>query len=299
MPTNSGAGLNDTVNRLKGILSEQAQPTVSPESPEVAAETVETEAETQAQPSDTEPKSRRVKAKLADRDVEFEVLTDDVDLDLIPKGLMMEADYRKKTMELADQRKAFEAEQSKLNDKIKDLEDTLSLDIEDLESPEMLELKEYDAEAYLKKYEAAKKKADKLQKYRQDMADKQAKERQKRIEAEVSKWSEIVPEWLDQDAMKSDLNMIANTLKNVGYSDAEMGDMYDHRLVGLLRKATLYDQLSSKSLEEKKVKSAPKSSKPESKTAFEDERTAYQKQMEKLKKTGKMRDAQAALKQFL
>jgi len=295
MSTSDGT-LNEAVSRLKGILSEpDEQPTDKPvnDDAEEQAANIKTEADTPT--SDTEPKSRRVKAKLADRDVEFEVLTEGIDLDLIPKGLMMEADYRRKTMELAEQRKTFESEQTKFDDKIRDLEEALALDIEDLESPEMLELKADDDPEYWKKYDKADKRSKRLQKHRQDKQTKQ----QKWLDSEFQKLKDSTPDWLDESVMKKDFDLVADTLRTSGFKDDEMMNVFDSRLFPLIKKAALHDQMSKADLKDKRVKQAPKSTRPESMASHEEARTQLNDSMEKLKKTGKLRDAQAVIKQFL
>ena len=296
MSTDTGTSVDSAVTKLRGMLSEPEQPTDTQE--QQPAKKSQDEVETLEQ-SDTEPKSRRFKAKLDDRDIEFEVLTDDVDLDLLPKGLMMESDYRQKTMSLSEERKAFAAEQAKLAEKVKDLEDTLQLDLDDLESPEMQELREYDPDAYLKKYEQAKRKAEKLDKYRKEVAEKKAKDKQAKIDSEFAKWPELVPEWLDQDVMKADVEKAVKTLRDVGFKDDEMADYYDARLMAVFRKAAMYDEMSTKSLETKKAKSVQKSSNPASAEALRDVQSDHSKAVARLKKSGKLSDAQEALKAFL
>ena len=145
----SGASINEAASKIKGILSEPPQPTDSPKQ-ETNPGPLSTETKPDPQPkkqaevSDTEVKSRRRKAKLGDKEIEFDVITEDVDLDLIPKGLMMENDYRQKTMSLADERKAFESSKSEFDAALAELQDMVVVNANALESDEMKELKELD-----------------------------------------------------------------------------------------------------------------------------------------------------------
>jgi len=294
MTTGDGSSIETAVQKLSGLLSEQS-PTDSHEAPTAPAS--QEDAETLQ--SDTEQNSRRVNAKFGDIDVEFEVLTEGVDLDLIPKGLMMESDYRKKTMSLAEERKAFAEQQSKFDEKVKDLELSLQMDVDDLSSPEFIELKEIDPEAYLSKFETAQKKSEKLKKYRADVEKRKQEEKQKKINEQFAKWSEAVPEWLDSEVMEKDVKNTVKTLRDAGFDDDEMKDFYDHRLMAVFRKAALYDQVKSTSAKAKQKASAPKSTAPAAKLDVNESRQEFNKSLNSLKTSGRMSDAQAAIKKLL
>lgn len=297
MSTGDGTSVNAAAQKLRGILSEQTQPTDSPQAPEEAAETSTAEAETPA--GDTETNPRRVKAKLDDIDVEFEILTEGVNPELIPKGLMMESDYRKKTMSLAEERKALEAEKGKIAEKMSDLEAVLSIELDALNGEEGEELKKYDPEEYLKRVDAAQKKHDRLSKYKAEKAESKAAKKQKRIDENVSKWAEAVPEWLDQDVMKKDLEESANMLIDAGYTKEELSEFYDYRLMGVLRKAAMFDKMKKSDVSSKKVKTPPKSLSGGAKNITANPREEFERKKSALKSSGKLKDAQEALKLML
>ena len=298
---NGGASINDAVNKLKSILAEPSEPTQQENAqPEAKQEPInESQAqETQPSVSDTKAPSRRRKAKLGDREIEFEVLTEDVDLDLIPKGLMMENDYRQKTMSLSDERKAFEAKKSEFDTALADLQDMVMMKADQLESDEMKELKELDPDQYWKKFEDVKSQAEKLKAFK-DKRDAELLEQQNSlVQSELAKYTDIIPEWLDDSVKAKDVQSMVSFLSKSGFSEQEIGGLYDSRMMSVVRKAALYDQLSSKNLESKRVQSPPKSSKPASTTQAQ-EKTAKQKSFDRLKKTGKMSDAQAAIKNLI
>lgn len=297
MSTSDGTSVNEASKKLSGILSEQSQPTDTPQGAEVQAEASEAEAETLQ--SDTKTDPRRVKAKLDDMDIEIQILTEGIDPELVPKGLMMESDYRKKTMSLAEERKQFQAEQSKLSEKISDLDAVLSLELEALNGEEGEELKKYDPEEYLKRVDLAQKKHDKLSKYKAEQAEKKTAEKQKRIQENVDKWSEAVPEWLDSDIRNKELEESANMLIEAGYSQDELGEFYDYRLMGILRKAAKFDKMQKTDMSQKRVKTPPKSTAPASRNIAVNTREEFDKKKQALTKSGKMKDAQAALKMML
>lgn len=298
-----GASVSGAAEKLKGILAEPSEPTQPQgESPKQASQpepiNEQRVQETQQNVSDTEAPSRRRKAKLGDREIEFEVLTDDVDLDLIPKGLMMENDYRQKTMSLSDEKKAFDAQKSEFDAKLAELTDMVMFGADNLESDEMKELKEVDPNSYWEKFDEVKSKAEKLKAYK-DARDKELMtQQQKAVEAEVAKYTQLIPEWLDETQKTKDVEKMVSFLGNSGFTEQEVGSIYDARIMSIVRKAALYDEISSQNIEAKRVQSVPKSSRPSS-TTQKAEKTAQQKSMERLRQTGKLDDASAAIRNLL
>jgi hypothetical protein len=296
-----GASISEAVSKLKGILAEPSEPTTEQNAqPEAKQEQINQakEPETQSKTSDTEAPSRRRKAKLGDREIEFEVLTDDVDLDLIPKGLMMESDYRQKTMSLADERKAFEANKSEFDTKLAELQDLVLMEADNLESEEMKQLKEYDPDQYWKQFDQLKGKAERLKEYKSKRDAELLEQQQKLFEAETAKYTQLIPEWLDESVKQSDAKMIIDSLSKIGFSQDEIGGLYDSRMIAIARKAALYDQIQKQNIEAKRVKPVPKSSKPAATTEAA-EKTHGQKSMDRLRKTGKLGDAQAAIRNLI
>lgn len=278
-------------DRLRSFLGADEPTETKGEAP---VKTKTEEAETPK--GDTKPDSRRVKAKLADRDVEFEVLTDDVDLDLIPKGLMMEADYCKKITEVAEKRKALEAKEAEIASQLQEIESMLYGEAQYLDSDEMKELQEHDPEEYYRQRTKFDNKLKKVKDHKEKL-EKEFRQKQEQImQAERAKWKEVVPEWLDENKMNDDLKKMSQTLSQAGFSDQDMGAIYDHRLIQLIRKASLYDELKSKPLESKRERQPPRSQRA---GGGEPQPAKQNTARERLKKTGRRDDAQAAIKQYL
>lgn len=288
----------DVQERISAILS--GTPPESTAKAEKAEEPVKpSEESTETPQGDTEKPNRRRKMKLGDHEFEIDILTDDESLiDLVPKGLQMEADYTKKTMKLAEDRKAVEAELGKFREKVTDLEQALELDIQDLESAEMKELREYDPDAFLRKVDKAKAKEKKLNKYKQELFERDQKSMQEKAKAEIDLWEQAIPDWLDGEVKSKELKMISKSLQDAGFKDEELQLMFDHRLIKQLRKAALYDQIKAQKIEPvKKEKTPPKtapSSAPQSPSQGE-----YQKARAQLKKTGRREDAVSVIDKIL
>lgn len=296
-----GANINSAVEKLKGILSEPSTPTDAQAQPQQQASQPEPESqatEPETLQSDTEAPSRRRKAKLGEREIELDILTEDVDPDEVVKGLMMESDYRKKTMSLADERKAFESKKGEFDTKLAELTDVVMMQAKDLDSPEMKELKEADPDSYWREFEKVQGNAEKLKAFKESRDKELLEAQQKQFDAETARYTDIIPEWLDSEAKSKDIGKMAEFLTKTGLNEQEIGSIYDARYMSIIRKAMLFDEISSKKLDDKRVKQAPKSSSPGSSTKTTD-MTASQKRRAQLKKTGKINDAQAAIKDIL
>jgi hypothetical protein len=296
-----GATVEGAAKKIASLFSEPKKPTEPTGSETPKNEAVEAQADTKTDEAetpkgDTETNSRIVKAKLDDFDIELQVLTDGVDLDLIPKGLMMEADYRKKTTEVANRRKQLEEEESKLQEQLKDLETMLHGERLELGSPEMLELKQDDPAEYLKRVEKFENKSKKAKQYKEQTQKKLLDKQNEIIKKEIESYPEVIPEWHDEKVRDKDFKEMAGYLKGLGFSDDELGSIYDRRLVKAFREAAKYNSLKSAQIEHKRVKTAPKTQRP---GTAEKEPLKTNSARDRLKKSGKIQDAQQALKAFL
>lgn len=298
-----GTTVQEAAKKISGILSDRPQEATT-DSPQKAEEPVNsTQEEVETPQGDTEPKPRVLKTKLGEREIEYQILSDiaDDEADQLRLGSMMEQDYRRKTMSVAEKEKALKARSEKLDSSIAELEGVLSFESSWLEGDEAKELREDDPDAYLKKIESIKGKAQKYQSYKTQQQEKAAEKYKSQVEAEIKKYSEAIPEWLDETSRNDDLVKIESSLKKAGFDDQFIGTVWgtDHRFMTLLRKAALFEDIQNKSLESKRVKAVPKSVKPASSNGVLPEKTARQAKIETAKKTGKIRDAQAAIKEIL
>ena len=129
----------------------------------------------------------------------------------------------------------------------------------------------------------------------QQQAEVQRQEQQKKIVAlEQEKLSQLVPEWLSPDFQKS----VIDYAKEQGYDDSALNTISTARDIAMLNKARLYDELVSKKATVKKkrqpiVKKKVKASSPA--TAQTRKARAVKEQRQKLKRSGKVEDAAAAL----
>ena len=154
------------------------------------------------------------------------------------------------------------------------------------------------AELTEKKEQLAQVRAEQERIAQQQQADRQ-QEMARLVQQEATKLSQVLPEFSDPTKGEQIRNEIRNYGKSVGFSDNELSQVYDSRHVLMLHKAMMYDKLQkSKPAVNKKVAQAPKMVKSGTKVK-EGNRDIRKQQLNKLKQTGKVRDAAALFENFI
>src|SRR5210317_2098485 len=227
----------------------------------------------------------------------------EVTLEELMQGYQLGADYTKKTQEVAEQRKAVEAE-AKAVQEAKQVRDTYAQRLQAIEqfltsgqdSPEDLAvMKENDPIGYAVKVAELTEKKEQLAQVRaeqQRIAQQQQAEHQQtmaqRVQQEAQKLSQVLPEFSDPTKGEQIRNEIRNYGKSIGFTDQELSQVYDSRHVLMLHKAMMYDKLQkSKPAVNKKVAQAPKMVKSGTKVK-EGNRDVRKQQLNKLKQSGKV-----------
>lgn len=221
------------------------------------------------------------------------------------KNGLRQADYTRKTMELADTRKAADAETQKAQQERATYAQNLSKMAAQLEGAinqqaqiDWNKLLEADPVEYLKQQHLYNQRQAALQ---ANHAEQQKVQKQFQAEAVQAKQTRLVteqqellaklPAWKDTAKAVTEQKAIREFLKEQGYADAEL-DIQDHRAVLLSRKAMLYDQMMNKAkAAAKKVENLPtRVAKPgvSSEASGLDGRT---KAMQRLTKSGSVEDA--------
>ena len=292
-PTPTGAtNVDGASERIRSALfgSEPKQPPVEEQSvkTENEAEVVET-----ADTGDTEPTEAKYKVKVDGEELE-------VTLDELQKGYMMGKDYTRKTMSLAEQRKQVEAKVAEIDASLEEAKSVIDLELEWFESEEAKELRQYDPDEYLKRFEKIKGKADKFQKLKAKRETEIAAVRQDQLKKEQELLRQKIPDWLDEATVQREYPKLVESMKSIGFGEDELTGISDHRMMVLARKAMMYDQIMSQDITGKKVKAAPKSASPGTpKTAAEVSDRKVKELREKVRQSGDMRQAAAAIKSML
>ena len=312
-PEGSGEiGVNEAADRFLSLMD---VPEDSQEQPEVEQEEeVELEAESEESEEDYEEQEEvedepeehpryRVKAAGEEKEVTLEELI---------KGYQLGADYTKKTTEVAEQRKVIEAERQAIQEakqlreayaqRLQLVEQFLSTPEEDIEH-----LKESDPIGYAVKVAEQTQKEKQLQAVRAEQAKlaeqqqfEQAQSLRNHLAAESEKIAAIIPEYADKEKGAKVRQEIRDYAKSIGWTDQELGSVYDSRAVLSLYEGMQYRKLmQNKPAVTKKVAEAPKMVKPGTTKAQTSEREQMKKDKARLRESGKVRDAAAIFERFL
>jgi hypothetical protein len=146
-----------------------------------------------------------------------------------------------------------------------------------------------------------RKRAENLQQIQEETRANQMQEFQKYIQEQQNKVAQLIPEFNDPakaSKIKSDMR---NYLTKLGYKDQEINSVYDSRQVVLIKDAMAYDKLKKSNVKvTKKVAQAPKVVKPGvAKTKADEARRQRQEKLNRLKKSGRVKDAAKLFKDFL
>jgi hypothetical protein len=276
---------------------------------QTANESAEESEDNSAEYSDEEvqeeqPKTR-YRAKVDGEEVE-------VELDELINGYQRTADYTKKSQALAEQRKAIEAERIHL-EQVKQERQAYAQKLQALnqflgqqnQGENLDALKEVDPIGYAVKVAERSERDKQLAIVRaeqnriaQQQQVEQQQSLQKHIASEAEKLNASIPELATPkgDEVRKQIREYA---KSQGWSDQELSSVYDHRAVLTLYKAMKFEQLQKSKPEiQKKVQQAPKMLK--SGTSTPNTQSQQEKQvMQRLRQSGKVRDAAAAFERFL
>lgn len=223
------------------------------------------------------------------------------------------ADYTKKSQQVSEQRKALEAESAAIQE-AKQLRNEYAQRLQAMQ--QMLQaqqpeddldyLQENDPIGYAVKVAdmtRREKQMNAIEYERQRIAQQQQAEvsehQRRHVAAEADKVTELIPEYSDAKkgaTLRQELRAYA---KSIGYTDEEIGAVYDARTVKALYDAMQYQKLvESKPGVSKKVQSAPKMIKSGTSTNKTTTTESQKRQFNKLKTTGKVRDAANLFEKF-
>lgn len=233
------------------------------------------------------------------------------------KSFQLESHLNQKLMTHADEKKAFETERARLGQESQQK-------LQQLDAAVLIGKRLLDGEIANTDWQALQT-SDPLtfnQKYvemqqRQQMingiADQLGQERQKQQEGEAAKFNAYrteqaklldskIPEWSDASTKtKQVAEMTATLLESYGITEKELKSQVDHRLILIARDAAKYQQLQKeRPAVLKKITATPKLLKPgaQQSKATQDALVA-RKQTERLRSTGKVKDAVPNLKRLL
>lgn len=181
-----------------------------------------------------------------------------VTLDEALKGYQRDADYRKKTMTLAEERKAIQAEKNRIGELVQSVDSFIK---NEQDSIDWEALKQDNPEQYIAKKEALQK----AEQVKQDAIEEQKRFYQETISKETSALVEAMggDDIWSQEQRNTDMKLASDYLKGMGVSEKDVEGITDHRLWMIIfdaAKAQKFKKTEAKVKEQ--VRKAPKSVKP-------------------------------------
>lgn len=327
--TNPQAEVGDVLSRLKEKLSGQADaerrpaPALKPEAQQVAEQdddAHEAESEADEYEDDESAPAEHETHEAEDDDEGEEPETDNLAEVELPGGkkakipaaiyeqirpaLMMQADYTRKTQEVAEVRKAAETERAQARQHreqyqqgLQLAEMALQMAIPQPPSDALLDDDPYEYQRQQIRHQRALEQFKAVQAEQQRVAQHNAHEEQRAMAQALqqahAKLPEVIPEWRDASRAQKEKQAVAEYLQANGYAPEEIATASDPRAVAISRKAMLYDRLMAKKASAQPV--APVTQKPgPSRKPSQD--SAAVRSRRKLKQTGRMDDGFAAFK---
>ena len=233
-----------------------------------------------------------------------------VTLDELQKGYSRTQDYTRKTQQIAEVRKQVEQETQAvraergqyaqllgaLQAQLQASEPQVDLDRLYNEDPiEWVRQKEVLRERQEKAYAIQ---AEQQRLYQLSQQEQQ-QSMQQHLESQKDALLAALPEWKDPKKAKLEKAMLIESAKSAGFSDEDLKSVYDHRLVLLLRKAALFDQMVSKRQGIKPVvNNGPRPAKPGA-AGRVSTTTESVRAKQRLAKTGRIDDAASAIELLL
>ena len=225
----------------------------------------------------------------------------DVTLDELTNGYSRDADYRRKTEDLALDKKQFQAESEKqrqdYSTKLGELNQMMSVAQQQLNaeinSADLEKLYEEDPTEAARIEHRLKKKQEKLDLAMQKTQSEQKKQFDGFLQDQQRKLVQKMPEFSNPDKASQLKTSMKSTLNSYGFNDQEIAQVYDHRIVMLVN-----DAMKFRSMQKAKPNMAKKISKPGrvfssgvKKDKAEINLTKRKEKLSRLKKTGNIKDA--------
>ena len=233
-----------------------------------------------------------------------------VTLDELQKGYSRTQDYTRKTQQIAEVRKQVEQETHAVRAEREQYAQLLGALQTQLQSSEpqidLERLYHEDPIEWVRQKEVMRERQEKLgaiQSEQQRLYQVSQYEQQRAMEAQLASQQEALlaalPDWKDPKKAKAEKALVIESAKAAGFTDEDLKSVYDHRLVLLLRKAALFDQMVSKRQGIKPVvNNGPRTAKPGA-AGRVSTTTEGMRAKQRLAKTGRIDDATSAIELLL
>lgn len=233
-----------------------------------------------------------------------------VTLEELQNGYSRTQDYTRKTQQIAEVRKQVEQETQAVRAERQQYAQLLGALQAQLQATEpqvdLDRLYHEDPIEWVRQKEVMRERQEKayaIQAEQQRLAQLSQYEQQRAMEETLSSQKDALlaalPEWRDPKKAQAEKALVVESAKAAGFSEEDLKSVYDHRLVLLLRKAGLYDQMVSKRQGIKPVvNNGPRPAKPGA-AGRVSTTTESTRAKQRLAKTGRIDDAVSAIELLL
>jgi len=234
-----------------------------------------------------------------------------VTLDELQQGYSRTQDYTRKTQQIAEVRKQVEQESQAIRAEraqYAQLLGALEQQVQQAAAPQIDwdRLYQEDPIEWVRQKELVRENQAKyaaIQSEQQRLAEisnyEQAQSMQAFLAQEQDKLMEVLPEWKDPVKAKAEKALLIEFGQKAGFQPDELKNIFDHRVVSVLRKAALYEQMMSKRGNIKPVtNNGPRPAKPGAagRVSTTSESTRAK---QRLAKSGRVQDAVSAIELLL
>lgn len=227
-------------------------------------------------------------------------------------GYQRQADYSRKTQELAEQRRAFYAEASQIQQEraqysvlLNSLQNQLRQEMQ--QEPDWNRLKAEDPLEYTIQREEWRERQEKLQAIQAEYGRlSQVQQREQvmalaqTVKQEQAQLYDKMPDWKDQKKWDATRKQLREYGEELGFSQEELSQAYDHRAVLALYKAMQYDRMVGRKGKPVPVeRRGPRPMTPGPAPTKSRRVTEMSRAKQRLAKTGSVRDAAAVFEKLL
>lgn len=262
--------------------------------------------------SDDETDEKAAEAKPDETVVTLEIEGQEVSFtkEELKAGVLRQADYTRKTQALAEERKQFQSVVQQAQEQEKVYSQLLPVMVQRMQQympqPPRPDLIDADPVAYMKQKELYERELGDFQAAQaemQRMSQKSQVEQEKQLQAVLAQNAqmlpELIPEWKEAKNYERDRNRLRDYLKSRNFSDQEIDQAYDARIVALAYDAMRWRELkNSKPKQSEPLEKALKPSAPAVKPMNNQTKVRIEAR-KRLAKTGSIRDAAAVFESLI
>jgi hypothetical protein len=234
-----------------------------------------------------------------------------VTLDELQKGYSRTQDYTRKTQQIAEVRKQVEQEAEAIRaerSQYAQLLGALQVQVQQAAEPQIDwdRLYQEDPIEWVRQKEVMRENQEKAraiqseqQRLNQISQQEQAQTMHQFLAHEQEQLLKALPQWSDPEKAKAEKSMLIAFGQKAGFAPDELKNIFDHRVVSVLRKAALYEQMMSKRGNIKPVvNNGPRPAKPGA-AGRVSQSTGSTLAQKRLAKTGRVQDAASAIELLL